>query len=144
MSNLEMLQKLSVGIDDIQKVILDFEGTEVEFKLRPLSSGELTQLQVIEKKPLVVTVGMKNGRRESVSTNIDDVDINTGEFTEAQASAMYTAIALSLSVDDETVIVDDVKMMKAGLPELIFEKVIEISQLSDTDLVAIKNFRKDK
>ena len=45
---------------------------KAEFKLRPLTSGELSKLQAIEKKPLVVTVGMRNGKRESVKSNIND------------------------------------------------------------------------
>ena len=141
MSNLEMLQKLSLGTKDIETVIIDFEGEKAEFKIRPLTSGELSKLQTIEKKPLVVTVGMNNGKRESVKSNISDVDINTGEFTEAQSEAMYQAIAWSLSVEDEIILADDVKAMRAGLPELIFEEVITISKLSDTDLTAIKTFR---
>ena len=136
-----MLQKLSLGTKDIETVIIDFEGEKAEFKIRPLTSGELSKLQTIEKKPLVVTVGMNNGKRESVKSNISDVDINTGEFTEAQSEAMYQAIAWSLSVEDEIILADDVKAMRAGLPELIFEEVITISKLSDTDLTAIKTFR---
>ena len=141
MSNLEMLQKLSLGTEDIETVIIDFEGEKADFKIRPLSSGELSKLQAIEKKPLVITVGMKNGKRETVKSNISDVDINTGEFTEAQAEAMYNAIAWSLSVEDEVILPEDVKAMRAGLPELIFEEVIRISKLTDTDLTAIKTFR---
>ena len=141
MSNLEMLQKLSLGTEDIETVIIDFEGEKAEFKIRPLTSGELSKLQAVEKKPLVVTVGMKNGKRETVKSNISDVDINTGEFTEAQSEAMYQAIALSLSVDGEIIEVDDIKAMRTGLPELLFEEVINVSKLSDTDLTAIKTFR---
>jgi hypothetical protein len=85
---------------------------------------------------------MQGGKR--VSQNINDVDINTGEFTEAQAEAMYTAIALSLSVDGETVTSDDIKGMPTGVPELLFEKVILVSKLNDKDLTAIKQFRKDE
>ena len=47
-----MIQKLTLGVDDIQEVCIDWEGEELEFKLRPLTSGELSKLQVIEKKPL--------------------------------------------------------------------------------------------
>ena len=136
-----MLQKLSLGTEDIETVIIDFEGEKADFNIRPLSSGELSKLQAIEKKPLVITVGMKNGKRETVKSNISDVDINTGEFTEAQAEAMYNAIAWSLSVEDEVILPEDVKAMRAGLPELIFEEVIRISKLTDTDLTAIKTFR---
>jgi hypothetical protein len=142
MDNLEVLQKLTLGTDNVETVKIDFNGAEGEFHMRPLTDGELTQLQSIEKKPLVVKVGMQNGVRQSVQSNINDVDINTGEFTEAQSEAMYNAIAWSLSVD-ETVTVEDIKKLPAGLPGVLFEQVINISKLADSDLSVIKSFRKD-
>ena len=139
MTNLDIIKKLTLGKEDTTKVKIDYCGEEVEFELRPLTDGELTRLQSIEKKPLIVRVGMQNGRRQS--TNISDVDVNTGEFTEAQAEAMYTAISLSLSIDEE-IPVEDIKNMPTGLPQLLYDKVIEISKLSDNDLTSIKTFRK--
>ena len=142
MTNLEVLQKLTLGTDNTQTVKIDFNGEEEEFTMRPLSDGELTKLQSIEKKPLVVKVGMQNGVRQTVQSNLSDVDINTGEFNEAQNEAMYNAIAWSLSVEDN-VTVDDIKCLPAGLPGVLFEQVINISKLSDDDLTIIKSFRKD-
>ena len=143
MTNIDVLRKLSLGKDDIETVKVNFEDDDYEFKMRPLTDGELTQLQTIEKKPLVVKIGMQNGQRTSVQSNLNDVDINTGEFTEAQSEAMYEAIALSLSVPGEKVKVEDVKNLPAGLPGVLFEQVINISKLSDDDLTVIKSFRKD-
>lgn len=139
-----MIQKLTLGVDDIQEVCIDWEGEELEFKLRPLTSGELSKLQVIEKKPLQIRVNMRNGKREAVQSNMNDVDINTGEFTEAQAEAMYKAVALSLSVDGEKVTTDEVRGMVVGLPELLFTEVINVSKLSDADLTMVKQFRKNE
>jgi hypothetical protein len=141
MNNLETLRKLSLGKDDKTTVKINFEDEDYTFKMRPLTSGELSKLQSIEKKPLTVKIGMQNGVRQSVHTN--DVDINTGEFTEAQAEAMYNAIALSLSVDGETIPADEIKTLPAGLPEIIFKEVIRVAKLSEDDLTAIKSFRKD-
>ena len=139
-----MIQKLTLGVDDIQEVCIDWEGEELEFKLRPLTSGELSKLQVIEKKPLQIRVNMRNGKREAVQSNMNDVDINTGEFTEAQAEAMYKAVALSLSVDGEKVTTDEVRGMVVGLPDLLFTEVINVSKLSDADLTMVKQFRKNE
>ena len=87
---------------------------------------------------------MRNGKREAVQSNMNDVDINTGEFTEAQSEAMYKAVALSMSVDGEKVTVDMVKGMVVGLPELLFTEVINVSRLSDNDLTMVKQFRKNE
>ena len=139
-----MIQKLTLGTEDIQTVNITWEDEELEFKLRPLTSGELSKLQVIEKKPLQIKVNMRNGKREAVQTNMNDVDINTGEFTEAQSEAMYKAVALSLSVDGEKVTTDEVRNMIVGLPELLFTEVINVSRLSDADLTMVKQFRKNE
>ena len=144
MSNKDMIQKLTLGVEDIQTVNITWEDEELEFKLRPLTSGELSKLQVIEKKPLQIKVNMRNGKREAVQSNMNDVDINTGEFTEAQSEAMYKAVALSLSVDGEKVTADMVKGMVVGLPELLFTEVINVSRLSDNDLTMVKQFRKNE
>lgn len=144
MSNKDMIQKLTLGTEDIQTVNITWEDEELEFKLRPLTSGELSKLQVIEKKPLSIKVNMRNGKREAVQTNMNDVDINTGEFTEAQSEAMYKAVALSLSVDGEKVTTDEVRGMVVGLPELLFTEVINVSKLSDADLTMVKQFRKNE
>ena len=139
-----MIQKLTLGVEDIQTVNITWEDEELEFKLRPLTSGELSKLQVIEKKPLSIKVNMRNGKREAVQSNMNDVDINTGEFTEAQSEAMYKAVALSLSVDGEKVTTDEVRGMVVGLPELLFTEVINVSRLSDADLTMVKQFRKNE
>jgi hypothetical protein len=142
MKNTDILQKLTLGTDKVSDVKIVFEDEDYEFKIRPLTDGELTKLQAIEKKPLVVKVGMQGGRRTSVQTN--DVDINTGEFMEAQNEAMYNAIAWSLSVDGDDVHPDTIKVLPAGLPQILFEQVINISKLSDEDLTVIKQFRKNE
>lgn len=141
MKNIDTIKRLTLGKEDTTTVKIEYEGEEAEFTMRPLTDGELTKLQSIEKKPLIVKVGMNNGQRTSVQTN--DVDINTGEFTEAQNEAMYNAVSLSLSVNGEKVTPEDVKALPAGLPGILFEQVITISKLSDDDLTIIKSFRKN-
>lgn len=142
-SNLEMIQKLSLGKDDIEKVTLELEDDlKADFTLRPLTSGEISKLKALEKKSVVVKIGMEAGKRTKTTVdNSQDINVNTGEFTEDQAEAMYRAIALSLSIDDEVVTADDVKQMRVGLPELLFTEVIRISQLTEDDLSAIKSFQ---
>ena len=143
-SNNEMIQKLTLGKEDTTIVRVEWNGEETEWLMRPLTSGELSRLQVIEKRAFHIKVGMKNGRRETVTTNMEDIDINTAEFTQAQNEAMYEAVANSLSCNGETVKADLIKSMPAGLPEVLFGEVIEVSKLADTDLTMIKQFRKNQ
>lgn len=146
-SNLEMLQKLTLGKEAIETVTIEFEDEKADFTIRPLTSGELSKLQAIEKKKLNVKVALENGKRKKTSVSEDDpkvqdVNINTGEFTESQAEAMYKAIAWSLSIDDEIVPVEMVKKMMPGMPEILFTEIIRISKLTESDLTCIKSFLK--
>lgn len=136
MNNNEVLSKLTLGKNETEKVKINYENEDYELELRPLTSGELSKLQVIEKKSMTLKIGMQNGKR--TSTNINDMDINTGEFTKDQTDSMYAAIAWSLDVEEETV-----KELPAGLPELIFKEVVRVSKLSKNDLTIIKSFHED-
>lgn len=134
MNKQDILAKLTLGKTKKETVTIN----DVEIELRPLTSGELTKLQSIEKKGLIMKIGMNNkGKRESVQTN--DIDVNAGEFNSFQAEAMYTAVAWSMDIPEEKVEEFDV-----GIPEKIFEEVIRISNLSDNDLTVIKQFRKEE
>ena len=136
MNNQEMIQKLILGTDNKETVEIEYNGEKATFNIRPLSAGELTQLQVIEKKGFNVKIGMQNGIRQTVESNLSDLDVNVGEFNEAQSEAMYKAISLSFNIP-----VDDIKQLPVGLPEIMFEHVIKISNLTDKDLTTVKTFR---
>ena len=139
MNNQEMIEKLMLGANDKQEIEIEVNNTKATFTMRPLTSGELTRLQTIEKKGFHMTIGMQNGKRQTVTTNMNDLEVNVGEFNEYQSEAMYTAISLSLDLP-----ADNIKDLPTGVPEALFEKVIEISNLSDDDLTAIKTFRQKR
>ena len=140
MSNLEMLERLTLGTEATETI--NVNGEEVE--IRPLTSGELSKLQTIEKKGFVMKVGVgAKGKRTNVNTNMTDVDINAGEFTQYQNEALFKAVAWGLSIGGETVKPEQVENLPAGIPEQIFNEIIRISNINDNDLTIIKNFRKD-
>lgn len=139
MSNLEMLTKLTVGKDLTEDCTIDVNGEEITIALRPLTSGELAQLQTIEKKGFVMKVGVgAQGKRTNVQTNNTDVDINAGDFTQYQNEALFKAVAWSMDVDE-----DEVKGFLPGVPEQLFAHVVRLSNIKDNDLTIIKNFRKE-
>ena len=139
MSNLEMLERLTKGVEATEMITVD--GEEVE--IRPLTSGELSKLQTIEKKGFVMKVGVgANGKRTNVQTNNTDVDINAGDFTQYQSEALYKAVAWGLSIGKEKVNPEQVEALPAGIPEQIFNEIVRISNIKDNDLTIIKQFRK--
>lgn len=137
-NNFEMLQKLSSGTNHVEEI----EVNGVKLNIRPLSDGELTKLQVIEKKPYTMNMKLNSKGKRGETKNTQDMDVGMGEFTSSQAKAMYTAVAWSLSIDNDTVSIDDVRNLDKGVPELIFKEVVRISKINESDLSAIKNFRK--
>ena len=131
MNNNEIISKLTLGKDKIETVTIN----DVEIELRPLTSGELNKLQIIDKKGLTMKVGVQPTGKRQIQTN--DIDVNASELTRYQNEAVYTAIAWSMGIEPKIVENFDV-----GIPEKIFMEVVRISNLSDTDLTAIKQFRK--
>ena len=143
MSNLEILQKLTLGTDDVETIPVEFpNGTTEEMKIRPLTDGEITKLRGLEQKPYKMKIKMnRNGEREAIERDANsDINLAMGEFTEYQTKAMYTAVAWSLSITEE-VTPHDIETLPRGIPEVLFKHVIEISKLSDNDLTLIKQFR---
>ena len=134
-NNTELLEKLTLGKDKTETVTIEVNGEDQEISLRPLTSGELSKLQTIEKQGFVMRIGMNNGKRTS-TTNLSDMDINAGEFTKYQNEALYKAVAWSMGLKPE-----QVEEFIPGLPEKIFSEVVRISNLDDKDLTIIKNFR---
>ena len=132
-----MLERLTKGVEATETI--EIGGEEVE--IRPLTSGELSKLQTIEKKGFVMKVGVgANGKRPN--TNMSDVDINAGDFTQYQSEALYKAVAWGLSIGKEKVNPEQVEALPAGIPEQIFKEIVRISNIKDNDLTIIKNFRK--
>lgn len=133
-NDIELIEKLTLGKDKKEIVTIQINGEDQEIELRPLTSGELSKLQTIEKKGFVMKIGMQNGKR--TTTNLSDMDINAGEFTQYQNEALYKAVAWSMGIKEE-----QVENFIPGVPEQIFNEVVRISNLHDNDLTIIKNFR---
>ena len=142
MTNDELLQKLTLGIEKIVPFTVEVDGEKIDGEMRPLTSGELSKLQAMEKQGFVMKIGMNNaGKRQAVSSSTD-VDVNAGDFSKYQMDAMYTAVAWSLSVPGCSYTKEDIENMEHGVPELLFNEVIRISSLTEEDLTSIKQFRK--
>ena len=138
MSNLEMINRLTKGVEATE--IITVEGVDIE--IRPLTSGELSELQRIENKGFVMKLGINpNSRKQKMDMN--DIDINAGDFNQCQNEAMYKAVALGLSIGDEKISIAQVQELPPGAPEQIFNEIIRISKITEKDLIIVKNFRKE-
>lgn len=136
-----MLERLTRGVEATETITINDE----EIEIRPLTSGELSKLQTIEKKGFVMKVGVgAKGKRTNVETSNTDVDINAGEFTKYQSEALYKAVAYGLSVNGEKIKPEQVQDLPTGIPEQIFNEIVRISNLTNNDLTIIKNFRKEQ
>ena len=142
-NNLDLIEKLTLGTDNIETVTITVDDAEETVDLRPLSSGELTELQKIEKQPFSIKLAMgadgKVQDAEEISSN-KTMDIGMADFTESQAETMYHAVAWSMSIGDIVIPVDTIKGLQNGVPEQIFKEVMRISDIGDLEI--IKQFRK--
>ena len=144
MKNIDTLRKITLGTEATEHITIKIGDEEEEFEIRPLTSGELSKLQSIEKKGFKMKIGVNpQGKRTSVNTNMSDVDINAGDFNQYQYEALYKAVAWGLSIDED-IPVEQIEQLPAGVPEQIFEGVIHISSFNDNDLTIIKQFRKEQ
>jgi len=140
MSNQDIIEKLTTGRNAVEEITLT---NSVTVTLRPLTSGELTQLRNIEQQPFKMKFKMnQNGKiddvkKEDITKELgkQTMDVGMAEFTNSQAETMYAAVAWSMDLP-----VDVVKTFDAGVPEEIFRHVMRISNLPDLEVV--KQFRK--
>ena len=139
MTNQDIIDKLILGTNDFEEVKITVKGEELPVQLRPLNSGELSELRKLEKKPFTMKMNMnsKGKIRDVKKENSEQsMDIGMADFTDSQAETLYNAVAWSMDVD-----VEAVKRFEVGIPEAIFAEVIRISGLPD-DLEVVKQFRK--
>ena len=141
-----MLNKLSEGINQTKQITITLEDEEYPFQIRPLTDGELSKLKKIENNAfsLKFKIDDKGNRKGQPVKEDNEAVVKGGEFTESHDQVKYTAIAWSLSIDGDEVTVEDVQTLPPGLPDLLFEEIIKVSSLSNSDLTAIKKFRKNK
>lgn len=136
-SNTDLLNELKAGLNKTETVKVDVNGSERSFLLRPLSSGELSSLQVMEKKNLKVKVKSRGSNKES----INEADMDSALLFENKAKTKYRAISLSMSVNDEKITDEMVKILPPDTVETLFTEVVRISNLTKDDLTVIQSFQ---
>ena len=126
MENKEILDKIIEGTQQTEQVTIQYGNDDYTFTLRPLTSGELSKIQKIERKGLSIDIGSK-GAKPSL--------VNLGDFTDNQTMAMVEAISISLDAPS-----DKVQRLPLELVEKLFNEVARISNISDKELISLKNF----
>jgi hypothetical protein len=144
-NNSEIIEKLSIGTDETETVKVKNGKETIEVELRPLSSGELSILQKMEKSPYNMQMKInRNGERvpvnrEDVIEDDNTVDVSMGDITESKSKLVFTAVAWAMDVS-----IAEVKTFHKGIPEQLFEHVIEMSNITEEDLDTIKQFRSNR
>ncbi len=141
--NMELLEEIVKGTGKYHEI--QIEGLPRPIYLRPLSSAELLELQALEKRGMKATLNLEGmldmtpqQRRASVK---DQMQSFQQEFDFEKALKMrmevrFKAISYSMDVDE-----DYVKKLPPEIVKKIFEKVVEVSGLTEDDLDAISEFR---
>ena len=130
MENKELLDKIIEGTQMEEQVTITFNGEDFTFTLKPLTSGQLTTLQRLERKGLNINISSKG--------KASPIDINAGDLADNQAEAMFKGISFSLEAP-----VEKVKLLPLEIVEALFKEIIRISKVSDNELILVKNFHED-
>lgn len=146
MSNQEILDQLINGKDNTEQ--FEFEGLSGPLTLRPLTTGEILELQKLEKKDQRYNISVekdgktsRKGFRDKTRKEVQKLqnEVDAEQLRENIARTKFRAISLSADIPEKTV-----EKLPGYLPDLIFEKVVEISKLTEKDLDLIADFRKDE
>ena len=130
MENKELLDKIIEGTQMEEQVTITFNGEAFTFTLKPLTSGQLSTLQRLERKGLNINISSKG--------KASPIDINAGDLADNQAEAMFKGISFSLEAP-----VEKVKLLPLEIVEALFKEIIRISKVSDNELILVKNFHED-
>lgn len=128
MENKELLDKIIEGTQMEEQVTITFNGEDFTFTLKPLTSGQLSTLQRLERKGLNINISSKG--------KASPIDINAGDLADNQAEAMFKGISFSLEAP-----VEKVKLLPLEIVEALFKEIIRISKVSDNELILVKNFQ---
>lgn len=121
-----------------------FEGLKGPLQMRKLNAKEVKILKKSEKKNVKSQMTLKRGQKRNkkeIRKQVENLEqeIDHERLVENTESTKYLAIELSAGLPIEKI---------EGLPQKIvddiFEKIIEINDLTKDDLSFIANFRQDE
>jgi hypothetical protein len=139
MDNESILSEIISGTNTVEKV--EFEGLSKPLTLRVLNNGELLELKKMERGSQKSQLTIKrNMKRQDVKDKVEEAmqEIDPAQIQENIENTK--ALALELSADITRPIYDQ---LKPGLTTAIFDKIMEISQITSDDLDLIKDFREN-
>lgn len=127
-SNNQILDKIIEGTQHEEQVTINYNDEPYTFTLRPLTAKQLSKIQNLERKGMSIQI-TGNGQAKPFK-------INAGSLAENQMEAMINGISLSLDAS-----LDKVKLLPSDLVESLFQEVIKVSNVTEQDLVLIRNFQ---
>ena len=128
------------GVNKVERVYI--KKLKDKVALRPLSNGEWNEIESIQNEAIgeyTTTERAKHAnRRQRVQSHMEaQAKINIKETSKAEAEAKVEAVYLSLNNDhykDDPFTREEVRGMKRGVFDEIYENVRIISGLEDEDL----------
>lgn len=128
MSNNQILDKIIEGTQAEEQITINYNGEPYSFTLKPLTAKQLSKIQNLERKGMTIQI-TGNGQAKPFK-------INAGTLAENQMEAMINGISLSLDAP-----VEKVRELPTDLVELLFQEVVRVSNVTEQDLVLIRNFQ---
>lgn len=126
--NNQILDKIIEGSQATEEVEINYNNEPYTFTLHPLTAKQLSKIQNLERKGMTIQI-TANGQAKPFK-------INAGSLAENQMEAMINGISMSLDAS-----LDKVKRLPPELIETLFKEVVRVSNVSEQDLVLIRNFQ---
>ena len=139
MDNESILAELFNGTANT--VEFPIEGLQEPLTLRPLTNGELLELKKLEKGNQEGLIKVKRGMdKEDIKKQVQDLESNIKykDLIQNEQNTKYKAIQLSASLSNAMI-----GKLPAKIYNELFDKIMEISQITEDDLDLLKDFRKD-
>lgn len=127
-ANNQILDKIIEGSQAEEQVTINYNDEPYTFTFHPLTAKQLSKIQNLERKGMSIQI-MNNGQAKPFK-------INAGSLAENQMEAMINSISLSLDAP-----LDKVKQLPPDLVELLFQEVVRVSNVSEEELILIRNFQ---
>ncbi|MBT9143185.1 MAG: hypothetical protein DDT29_01584 [Dehalococcoidia bacterium] len=145
--NEELVAEIIQGDSDIQEFEFKLKDKKITLNLKPLNSDELLQLQKAEKKGMAKSriKLQRKGKtrteiRDELENQVQDFEQEIDQIQIIENVAKTKTLAINLS---SSLLIDSIKKLPSFLVDDIFEKIMEISEITSEELTLLENFRKD-
>lgn len=124
-----MFKLLLEDNERVETINIEYNGNNYTFDCKILNSGQLKELEKIERKNFKININDK----KDFSFPIDAAELSSN-----QAEVIYKAIHYSIGIAEK-----EIRKLNNDIVMQLFEHIIRISNITEKDLMIVQNFRQN-